>query len=437
MAKFTQYPIDDLILEGLAKAGFSEPNTVQQLVLTPALKKRDIFVAAPTGSGKTLAFLIPVIQHCLDNDSDTFLKTIILAPTRELVEQIDNVFRRLTEHSHLKSVRISRATRLSSLNKLLAERPHVLIATPGRLLTLMAEETIDISPVKQIVLDEADRLFDIGNREEVQGILALMNQKRQLIMCSATLSDDRVMHFADTWLEKPEYVELAAPRQLPDNLDVRILRADDRDHKLALTVHLLKRNGGKKLIFVANKSMADALARNLRQSNIQTLSLHADQDIPERKKRLLDFRNGAIAVLVATDVASRGLDIDNVDIVIQWDIPKQGDTFLHRSGRAGRAGKPGRVITLYENHDRGLLGKIERYLGASIQAMTIEGLEPKTKEHLNKKPGKRKKTEDKKVAPKVKKRLRDQKNKGKPKWAGKGPKNPDKNNIWGKKPSNP
>jgi len=404
------------LLRAIDKMGFDAPNAAQREAIPPALEGRDVMLSAETGGGKTLAFLIPLVQRLLETPpEDGRIGAVVLAPTRELVVQIDKVFRRLAGSTGLSSARVTGGIRHKSQLEWLAKQPELIVATPGRLLELLATGETDIGTVRTVVLDEADRMFELGLREAVEGILSAAPTDRQLLLYSATAADSRCGHFAVYWLKNPVILTLDSPRRLPASIAQSVLFADTREHKLALLEQLLRAEKGRKLVFVNTREHLVWLIGALSANGSKVLVLHGELRQPERDRCLREFHAGSRSILLATDVAARGLHIDDVKAIINWDMPRKGDLYVHRAGRTGRDGKPGRVFNLVEAHDLRYLERIQRYLCDSLPVTTIEGLEPRHRLPVARRKKRKADKEKPKPRSKPKQRLRERKNKGKPK----------------------
>jgi len=404
------------LLRAIDQLGLEAPNAAQREAIPPALEGRDVLLGAETGSGKTLAFLIPLAQRLLETPPEAGrIGAVVLAPTRELVMQIDKVFRRLAEGSGLSSARVTGGIRHKSQLEWLAKKPELIVATPGRLLELLAAGETDIGAARTLVLDEADRMFELGLREAVEGILSAAPADRQLLLYSATAADSRCGHFAAYWLKDPVILTLDSPRSLPETIEQSVLFADTREHKLALLQHLLRVEKGRKLVFVNTREHLAWLAGALSANGLKVLVLHGELRQPERDLCLREFHAGSRSILLATDVAARGLHIDDVKAIINWDMPRKGDLYVHRAGRTGRDGKPGWVFNLVEAHDLRYLERIQRYLRMRLPVASIDGLEPRHRLPVSRRKKRKTDKEKPKAASKPKQRLRDRKNKGKPK----------------------
>jgi len=424
---FGRLGLDSRLLRALGRLGLTVPTEVQEEALPPALEGRDLLVCAPTGTGKTLAYLLPVLQQLLEtHGAKGGIRGLVLAPTRELANQIWRVIREISDLTSLRFALITGGASYADQLKRLHHPPDLIVATPGRLLAQLEGGGCDLLGVQVCVVDEADRMLDLGFMPEVGRVLSQMPEDRQILMLSATLEQEQILELARQWLRDPEVVEVGGPRTLAHGVAQRAFLADDADHKLALLKRLLdellapgteSRGGGapgKGLVFVVTKLRAEQLAGRLKSRGVACEALHGRLDLQTRLKRVRLLNDGHLGALIATDVAARGLDIERVTHVVNYDLPRSADVYVHRAGRTARAGESGEVISLVEAHDARMLQRIERYLARAIPREVLEGLEPRHREPVLKR--KKRKLRAKTPERRVKKdRWRDRKDKGKPK----------------------
>ncbi len=427
---FDNLGLDGRLLRALGRLGLATPTEVQEAAIPPGLEGRDLLVSAPTGTGKTLAYLLPVLQRMLEtHGAKGGPRGLILAPTRELADQIWRVIRGISDLTSLRFALITGGASYSEQGKRLHHEPDLIVATPGRLLAQLEAGSCDLLGLQVCVVDEADRMLDLGFLPEVGRILSQGAAGRQLLLLSATLEQEPILELARQWLSDPEVVEVGGPRTLAPGVVQRAFLADDADHKLALLRRLLDgllspgegadagRAPGKALVFVVTKLRAEQLAGRLKSRGVACESLHGGLDLQTRLKRVRLLNEGRLRALVATDVAARGLDLDRVTSVVNYDLPRSADVYVHRAGRTARAGEAGEVLSLVEAHDARMLQRIERYLARAVPREVLEGLEPRHREPVFK----RKKRKGDKLRAKAPERLpkkdrwRDRKNKGKPK----------------------
>jgi ATP-dependent RNA helicase RhlE len=330
------------VAEALGKRGIEAPFAVQRLVLPDAMAGRDVLVKSPTGSGKTLAFAIPLVERLEAGDPRP--SALVLAPTRELASQIVEQMQPIAHARALSVAAVYGGAGLERQAKL-ARRAHILVATPGRLEDLVARRAIHLGKVRILVLDEADRMLDMGFRPAVDRIAACIPRDRQTLFFSATL-DGNVGRLARAYTSDPRSHEHAPPRERRGHVDHRFVSVT-RDTKFdALVRELHDRDRGLTLVFVRTKRGADRLVKRLRAREIDALAMHGNKTQSQRERALARFEAGAVDTLVATDVAARGLDIDDITHVINFDAPEDRDGYVHRVGRTGRAGRGGTGITL-------------------------------------------------------------------------------------------
>ena len=418
--------LDDILIVNLQAQNIHEPTAIQAQTIPVALDGRDVLGSAPTGTGKTLAFLIPAVQHLLDfpRRKPGPPRILILKPTRELAMQVAEQAKLLTESTHLNIATITGGVAYMNHAEVFSKNQDIVIATTGRLLQYIKEENFDCRAVEMLILDEADRMLDMGFAHDVETISAETRWRKQTLLFSATLEGEGLHNFANRILNEPVEINADPSRKERKKILQFYYRADDLDHKVALLAHLLKQGEVKKaIVFVRKRERVHELVSLLHKAGIHSCYLEGEMVQAKRNEAIKRINNDSVNVLVATDVAARGIDIDDITHVINFDAPKTADVYLHRIGRTARAGKKGTAIMLVEAHDNELLLKIERYIREPIKLRTIDKLRPKTKAPKpvsKKKPSQKaklknvaKKQEENKKK-KVKQRYRDTKNKGKP-----------------------
>ncbi|MET4161887.1 ATP-dependent RNA helicase SrmB [Marinobacterium sp. MBR-111] len=423
---FADLMLHDRLLKAIDKLGFTQPTAVQLAALPPALEGKDLIVGAETGSGKTLAFVIPMLQHFLDNPSpNTGTRGLILTPTRELAEQVCQSVKDLATFTRVTTMTVCGGTGFKEQAAEMRKNPEILVATPGRLMEHLERETLDFGDLEFLILDEADRMLDMGFRDEVLAITEICRKDRQSMVFSATLTHPGVHDLLPQVLNEPEQLLLNTPQNAQANIQQQIILADDDKHKERLVEWLLANETyDKVIIFTNTRVKAQWLAKSLQRQNRRSGVLHGEMSQDERKHVMGLMRSGKINILVATDVAARGLDIQGLDMVINFDMARKGDEHLHRVGRTGRQDKPGLAICLIEHTEWNLMSSIERYLRIKFERRTLKGVEanykgPKKLKASGKAAGTKKKKSDgkdgKKSAAKSegKQRLRDRKQVGK------------------------
>ncbi len=361
---FDMLDVDPLILDGIEDLRFQEMTPIQEKAIPLALAGHDIIAAAQTGTGKTAAFLIPLIERLLAKKGDA-TRALILTPTRELALQIDEQMGGLAYHAGISSGCVVGGLSFADQERAIRGKTEVLIVTPGRMIDHMRYDHVDLSSVEYLVLDEADRMLDMGFLPDVQKILAELPPKRQTLLFSATISAD-VKKMASKYLWQPKVIQIGL--QVPvDTVRQRFFSVSAAQKEELLLKLLRGREIDSVLIFLKTKLGVRQLDRRLRRAGISCDALHSDRLQEERVAALESFRRGEITVLVATDIASRGLDINDVSHVINFDIPQEADAYIHRVGRTARARKKGEAITFVTRQDGRFLSEIEHVIRKKIQ----------------------------------------------------------------------
>ena len=373
--------LDDRLIGVLKAADLNKPAKVQQLSIPQALDGRDLLVSAPTGTGKTLAFLLPALQHLLDfpRKQPGPARILVLAPTRELAEQIHQQASLFSEATGLSSVVVTGGINYGSQLSQLEKSHDLLVATPGRLMDLLEAEQYNLESVEWLVIDEADRMLDMGFAASVKEMALQARHRQQSLLFSATLGSSGVIKFSKELLEEPEYIDVQPPKRERGKIVQWVHLADTDEHKRKLLVSALKDFDGRQFVFVRTRERVEIVANFLRSEFTDTrkiVTLRGDMPQNERQQIINTLKENQNITLVATDVAARGLDIDDIALVVNYDLPKQADVYVHRIGRTARGGQKGTAISLIEAHDALLLGRIERYLDAQLDRRVIEGLRP-------------------------------------------------------------
>ena len=421
LPSFSSLLLAEPLLRAVNKLGFQHPTPVQQQAIPLALEFKDLLVSAETGSGKTAAFLLPALHHLLTLPTKkTGARVLILAPTRELAQQIFKQCQQLVEFTDLKVGIITGGDDFRLQQNMLRRNTEIVIATPGRLLELIEQETPNFSNLEVLILDEADRMLDMGFSEDVLTIVKSCNTQRQTLLFSATLTHFGVIKMADKVLQNHQVVALNTLHDGHRNIEQQIVLADDNDHKQKLLAWLLLNESyDKALVFTNSRLQADALRGPLRGQKLRVGVLHGEMDQKDRNRMMELYRDGEVKVMIATDLAARGLDIKGINLVINFDVPRNGINYIHRIGRTGRVDELGLTIALVKHTEWNLMSGIERFLKQKFTRRTIKELEgsykgPKKLKGSGKATGGKKKIEPKKaVAEKVKIRHRDAKNVGK------------------------
>ncbi|MES9904961.1 MAG: DEAD/DEAH box helicase [Sedimenticola sp.] len=418
---FSHFSLHTCLNKQLAELKFIEPTPVQNATIPAAMEGKDLLVSAETGSGKTAAFLLPLLHRLLTKKpTGSGTRALILTPTRELARQVTKQAEKLAAASRLQVGLITGGASFKYQFSLLRKEPEVLIATPGRLLEHIERGTTDFSSLEVLVLDEADRMLDMGMSEDVLKVVEQCNKDRQTLLFSATLNHRGLEKITDQVMREPEVIKLSGARDQHSSIRQQIIPADDALHKEALLTWLLSNETfDKALVFTNTRVQADKLGRALRDKGVRVNSLHGDMDQDSRNQVMELLRGGVIKVLVATDVAARGLDVKGVDLVINFDMARNGTDYVHRIGRTGRAGNEGLAISLIGAQEWNLMTGIEHYLRVVFEHRTVKALKgsyngPKKQKRAAKASSVKKGESEGKQRPgKIKKRLRDKKNIGK------------------------
>ncbi len=387
--KFEELGLAPQLLQALAACGYEEPTPIQAQTIPALLAGKDIIGSAQTGTGKTAAFVLPAL-HRLATVAPAARparrgvgvpRVLALAPTRELAQQVGDQVVSYGRFLGVKTVCIYGGAPYPVQNRQIERGVDVLVATPGRLIDHIERGRIDLSAVEILIFDEADRMLDMGFIDDVERIAALTPKTRQTALFSATF-DSAIQRLSAKLLRDPVRVDVKAEGSAPIAIEQRVHFADDHAHKHRLLDHLLAdATMGQSIVFIATKRDAEALATRLQGQGHAAAALHGDMNQRERTRTLQDMRRGGVRTLVATDVAARGLDVAGISHVINFDLPRQAEDYVHRIGRTGRAGASGVAVSLANHRDRGALRQIERYTGAAIAASTIPGLEPRSRGH--------------------------------------------------------
>jgi ATP-dependent RNA helicase RhlE len=365
------------LLRSVAREGYTEPTPVQREAIPLVLAGRDVLAGAQTGTGKTAAFVLPMLQqlHASRGPGRPVVRALILAPTRELALQVEASVRTYGSQRPIRSTTIYGGVGFDPQVRALRAGPEIVVATPGRLLDHLGQGTIDLSRVEILVLDEADRMLDMGFIRDIRRILAVLPARRQNLLFSATFSDD-IRRLADDFLDQPVSVQVS-PRNQATQLVTQVVHPVDRERKRELLSHLIKTGRiDQALVFTRTKHGANRLATQLEHDGILATAIHGNKSQPQRVRALADFKAGRFTVLVATEVAARGIDIDALPHVVNFELPMVPEDYVHRIGRTGRAGVDGDAVSLVCVDELKLLRDIERVLGHSIPSEVIEGFEP-------------------------------------------------------------
>ena len=365
------------LLATVEREGYTEPTPVQSAAIPLILAGRDVLAAAQTGTGKTAAFVLPILELLRHHANAGFsparhpVRVLILTPTRELAVQVATAVKTYGRSVPLRSTVVYGGTRIDPEIKILWNGVEILVATPGRLLDHVGQRTVNLSQVEILVLDEADRMLDMGFIPDVRKIVGHIPAKRQTLLFSATFSDD-VRKLAGEFQTDPETVEVAPRNSVADNL-TQVLYPVDQSRKADLLIHLIQRDSMEQvLVFTRSKIGASRLASYLDRRGVSTSAIHGDRSQAERTRALEAFKGRFVKVLVATDVASRGLDIEDLPYVVNFELPYEPQDYIHRIGRTGRAGASGTAISLVSPDEVDELRGVQRLLRKSIPCAVVE-----------------------------------------------------------------
>ena len=379
---FSELGLDPLLLKSVLASGYENATPVQQQAIPAALTGRDLLVSSHTGSGKTAAFMLPSIQRLLVESTGKGMgpRVLVLTPTRELAQQVEKAA--ITYGSEVRRFRTACLVGGSPYGlqlKRLSQPVDVVVATPGRLIDHLERGKIDFSRLEVLVLDEADRMLDMGFVDDIKAIAARCPKERQTLLFSATL-DGVVGNLARELTRDAQRIEIAAEAQQAAKIEQRLLFADNMDHKNRLLDALLRGvEMTQAIVFASTKRSTEEISDLLSESGFASDALHGDMQQGQRNRALQRLREGRTRVLVATDVAARGIDIAGISHVINFDLPRQAEDYVHRIGRTGRAGRTGIAVSFAGMREAGLVKNIERYTGNRIEVHTLPGLEPTQK----------------------------------------------------------
>jgi superfamily II DNA/RNA helicase len=379
---FAQLGLNPSVVKAVEASGYTEPTAVQIQAIPATLQGADLLVSSQTGSGKTAAFMLPCL-HRLDQPSalpGRGPRILVLTPTRELAQQVTRAAE--TYGKFLKRLRVVAAVGGAPLHvqaKLLSQPVDIVVATPGRLIDHLQRGRVDFSRLETLILDEADRMLDMGFIDDIEAIIARTPATRQTLLFSATL-EGVVGRLAQRVTKSARRIEIETAPELKGKIEQRLHFADDFSHKSRLLDHLLRDvELTQAVVFTSTKKSADDLAVQLRGEGFAAEALHGDMSQRDRNRTLQGLRQGRTRVLVATDVAARGLDVPGISHVINFDLPRQAEDYVHRIGRTGRAGREGIAISLAAHFEKRQIRDIERYTAQSIRIGVIPGLEPKSR----------------------------------------------------------
>lgn len=370
--KFEQYNFHPHITANLTKLGFRRPTDIQFRAITPIMKGEDVLAIAQTGTGKTAAFAIPIINHlCNNKKKNRKIRSLVLVPTRELAIQINEVFNSIGFNTGVKVFSLYGGVEQDKQIQTLKEGIDILITTPGRMFDLISQGYIDLSQLETLVLDEADHMLDLGFLKDITDLMRHIPFKRQTLFFSATITD-KIRKLAYSIVKNPIRIQISPENPVNKNIDHSVAKIEMDDKRFFLERLVNENPESKFLIFVRTKVRAERVAKAMERVNIQTSTIHGDKDQKERIKVLDQFRNNTIKILIATDVSARGIDIADVDIVVNYDLPDQAESYVHRVGRTGRANKKGQAVSFCSKEELPLLKEIETFIGSKIDLIKIK-----------------------------------------------------------------
>lgn len=371
-ADFSALGLSGAVLDAVRDAGYTEPTPIQRQAIPLILKGRDVMGLAQTGTGKTAAFTLPIIERLTGGPRRT--RVLILTPTRELCVQVESSFRKYARYAPIAIASVYGGVPLDPQEKQLRAGVDVVVATPGRLIDHLERQNVAFEDLEVLVLDEADRMLDMGFAPQISRIVGDIPPYRQTLLFSATMPPE-VEALARKYLRKPVLVQVGR-RSAAANTVKHYVYPVPRERKSALLADLLKREAMESvLVFTRTKHGADRVVRHLEREGIHAAAMHADKSQPQRTRALEDFKTGKVRVLVATDIAQRGLDISGITHVINYDVPQQAEDYVHRIGRTGRAASEGDAFTFMSPDEIAMVRSIERVIGQEIPRISVPGFD--------------------------------------------------------------
>ena len=380
--QFSSLGLSEAIVRAVSERGYTVPTPIQAQAIPAVLSGGDLLAGAQTGTGKTAGFVLPILQRLSTTPPQRPaqagrrpIRTLILAPTRELAAQVEESVRDYSKYVKLSSTTVFGGVNINPQIERLRRGIDILVATPGRLLDHAQQRTVDLSSVEVLVLDEADRMLDMGFIHDIRRVLKLLPPKRQNLLFSATFSNE-IKALADGLLDRPALIEVARRNTTAELVEQRVIEVD-RGRKRELLSHLIGSNNWfQVLVFTRTKHGANRLAEQLGKDGIPALAIHGNKSQNARTRALAEFKSGKLQALVATDIAARGLDIVELPYVVNFDLPNVSEDYVHRIGRTGRAGASGQAISLLSSDERGLMRDIERLIGRQLSRERLPGYEP-------------------------------------------------------------
>lgn len=355
------------LLKRIEVLGFEHPTPIQDKAIPVATSGEDVVGIAQTGSGKTLAFSVPMLQHV----ATTKQIGLVLLPTRELAVQVEETIQKLAGKVGLKTALVIGGTNIRPQIKQLKNKPHVIVATPGRLIDHLKQKNVKLSNVGILVLDEADRMLDMGFEPQLKQILKTVPKDRQTMLFSATMPE-QIAQIAKQYMKKPLRVEVAKSGTTVDKINQEVFIVP-KDQKMDLLKRLLKEHRGSVLIFSRTKHGAKKIVRAVRQMGHRANEIHSNRTQHQRQEALKGFSSGKYRILVATDIAARGIDVDNVELVVNYDLPEQSEDYVHRIGRTGRAGRSGKAVSFASPEQKWDISQIQQLINLTLPIKSPSG----------------------------------------------------------------
>ncbi|WP_297510371.1 DEAD/DEAH box helicase [Flavobacterium sp.] len=364
---FQQFSLLPSLQQAISEAGFTTPSPIQEKAIPQILKGHDLIGCAQTGTGKTAAFVLPILQHLAQQKPKLMgaVRVLVLTPTRELATQVEQTFQTLGKHTPFRSQVIFGG--VSEVNQIreLKQRPEILVATPGRLLDLVRQQKINLQTIEVLVLDEADRMLDMGFIHDMKAVLRFIPQQRQTLFFTATLPES-IQKLLPLFLKQPVQVDANPVSSIKAAIEQSVYVVDPLEKITLLLQVLSKHNGNQCLLFTRTKHGANKLVQKLEKQGVTAAAIHGNKSQSARQKALADFKSHTIQVMVATDIAARGIDIKELPLVINFDLPNEVETYVHRIGRTGRAGQTGQAISFCTQNEQPLWRQIVKQNGRPI-----------------------------------------------------------------------
>ncbi len=375
--KFNKYPLSPEIKKSLEEAGFKKPTDIQFKSIPQILSGQDILAIAQTGTGKTAAFAIPLISMLQDKkryQEEHQVKAVVMVPTRELAIQIEKVFNDIGKYTGVQTIAIIGGVDIDPQLKKINDGADILIATPGRIMDLVHKSHLNLKKIDYLVLDEADHMLDKGFYQDIQKLIGFLPRRRQTMFFSATINET-IKDLAYALVSKPVRIQISPKDPVSRNVDHAVVYVEMDDKRFFLERIVKEHPEKKMLVFVRTKVRAERVAKAMERVNIATETIHGDKEQENRFKVLEDFSTGKVRILIATDVSSRGIDIKDVEYVINYDLPDVAENYVHRVGRTGRGGNRGQAISFCSEEEKPMLAEIETFLHSPIRLMEVKKTE--------------------------------------------------------------